>query len=164
MPFCWTNRSKSKQCVIIVSRILNWTMLFTPLLYSIRPNQNNHDYLLSSKHTTRYTMIMFLRNRVCDLWRKKTWTFFVDEIWVNVDVFDWGFCRSIYVTGCFLAGSIDFLEAWQRDTSASSKPVFTEGMCPARPGSGPDGAYEVSSHWSMSMSSLVSSKSYIYLY
>ena len=72
-------------------------MLFTPLLDSIRPKPNNHDYLLSSKHTTRYTMIMFLR-----ILNIKTWTFFVNEIWVNFDVFDWEFCRPIYVTGCFL--------------------------------------------------------------
>lgn len=47
------------------------------------------------------------------------------------------------------------MEAWYAERDVEIRPVFTEGMCPARPGTGPDGAYAVSGAWSTTMSTLV---------
>lgn len=47
------------------------------------------------------------------------------------------------------------MDSWYTDRDVEITPVFTEGMCSARPDTGPDGAYAVSGTWSTTMSTLV---------
>ena len=54
-----------------------------------------------------------------------------------------------------IAGSIDFMDVWQRDEQISVKPSFTAGMCPNRPVTGPDGAWAVTSSYATYMSEIV---------
>ena len=47
------------------------------------------------------------------------------------------------------------MNEWYIYGDAETQPVFTEGMCPARPKTGPDGAFAVYSSWDYDMGSLV---------
>ena len=68
-------------------------------------------------------------------------------------------CRApAHIISALFTGSIDFLDAWYWDTETGG-PVVTEGMCPNRPGTGPDRAFVVNDAYVVNTPNFVEGKS-----